>query len=63
MDIISEVRRKLWARCWWRTPFIPALGRQRQMDLCKLKFYRVVDGDCALVSQIPRPKKCYTEVY
>jgi hypothetical protein len=22
---------------WWRAPLIPALGRQRQVDLCELK--------------------------
>ena len=25
------------ARQWWHTALIPALGRQRQMDLCEFK--------------------------
>ena len=25
------------ARQWWHTPLIPALRRQRQMDLCEFK--------------------------
>ena len=24
-------------RQWWHTPLIPALGRQRKMDLCEFK--------------------------
>ena len=26
------VKKKITARCWWHTPLIPALGRQRQED-------------------------------
>ena len=25
------------ARLWWRTPLIPALGRQKQVDICEFK--------------------------
>ena len=25
-------KRQIWSRAWWRTPLIPALGRQRQAD-------------------------------
>jgi hypothetical protein len=28
----SSFRNSRWARQWWRTPLIPALGRQRQAD-------------------------------
>ena len=34
------------ARVWWYRPLIPALGRQRQMDLCEFKaslVYKVED--------------------
>jgi hypothetical protein len=40
--LIKKITRSGW---WWRhTPFIPALGRQRQADLCEFKdtlVYRV----------------------
>ena len=27
----------IWAGRWWHMPFIPALGRERQADLCEFK--------------------------
>jgi hypothetical protein len=32
---ISPLKRIIQAGRWWCTPFIPALGRQRQADLCE----------------------------
>jgi hypothetical protein len=29
--------KKQWGQVWWCTPLIPALGRQRQVDLCEFK--------------------------
>ena len=40
----SVVNRVDSSGAWWRTPLIPALGRQKQEDLCELKaslVYRV----------------------
>jgi hypothetical protein len=31
-DIYTELKNLIQARRWWRTPLIPALGRQRQVD-------------------------------
>jgi hypothetical protein len=28
----AQIKKMLLARQWWRTPLIPALGRQRQVD-------------------------------
>jgi hypothetical protein len=30
---IAKIHTESWA--WWRTPFIPVLGRQRQAELCE----------------------------
>ena len=34
---------------WWRTPLIPALGRQRQKDLCKSGSTEQVSGQQVLL--------------
>lgn len=42
--IKSFLKIKIWARQWWRTPLVPTLVRQRQVDLYELKaslVYRV----------------------
>jgi hypothetical protein len=33
----STLRNTIKAQPWWYTPLIPALGRQRQAELCKFK--------------------------
>ena len=35
--ISSSCRILLQAGWWWHTPLIPALGRQRQVDLCEFE--------------------------
>ena len=32
-----QVRKEAQIGQWWHTPLIPALGRQRQLDLCEFK--------------------------
>ena len=44
MIMLNAVKNVGKAGRWWRTPLIPALGRQRQADLCELEVslvYRV----------------------
>ena len=38
-DVVKKqtLKNKLKAGQWWRTPLTPALGRQRQVDLCEFK--------------------------
>ena len=33
----TDIRTSWGARQWWRTPLIPALGRQRQVDHCEFE--------------------------
>ena len=37
MRNVGSTRRELSARQWWCTSLMPALGKQRQADLCELK--------------------------
>jgi hypothetical protein len=50
-----NVYKKIQSRAWWRTPLIPALGRQRQMDFC-------VRGQPGLQSEL-QDSQGYTEKF
>ena len=47
----TKVVRHSWM--WWRTPLIPALGRQRQVDLYEF--------EASLVYRVIPNSQCYTE--
>jgi hypothetical protein len=32
LDVLTSIKNSSHSRAWWRTPLIPALGRQRQAD-------------------------------
>ena len=46
---------------WWRTPLIPALGRQKQADLCEfeasLVYKEHVSGQAPKLKRTPGTKK------
>jgi hypothetical protein len=52
-------KRKINARQWWRTPLIPALGRQRQVDseFEVSLVYRVSSGTARAIQRNPVLKK------
>ena len=34
---LVNLKIRMWVQRWWHTPLIPALRRQRQMELCEFK--------------------------
>ena len=53
---ISAPRRVKETGSWWPTPFVPALGRQRQVDLCELE-----DSLVYLQIEFQDSQRCYIE--
>ena len=58
---------ELWSRtedkaefsgAWWGTPLIPALGRQRQENLCEFEANLVYKASLRTVRAIHRKKSC-----